>query len=319
MPLGTIVEYSGDYFFVAVEGGEEVLVRRRGKVELIERERRHRAQEQRELEKLVSHKVAVGDQVQLSETDPGQYVIEHVLERETWLIRSSRGRYARRPQCVVANADQLAVVVAPNPVIRPSVIDRCFLAAIQGGLDPLLIINKIDLDPKLPQNVTLRNYRALGYRVFFTQATSGEGIAELANVLDGVSTAFCGHSGVGKSTILSAITGTEIRTAEVQEKTLKGRQTTTAARMYMLPGGGNVIDTPGIREFGLFHLTWLDVHDYFTDIAGYSVDCGFRDCTHSAEPDCRVQAAISAGELSPSRLDSYAKLRKEAEDFKAWK
>ena len=318
MPQGTIISYSGDYFFVLLPEGEEVLVRRRGKAELIERERRHRAQEQGELERLVSHKVAVGDTVVLAESEPGRYLIEEVAERETWLIRKNRGRYARRPQCLVANADQLAVVVAPNPVIRPNIIDRFFLAAIQGGLAPLLVVNKIDLDPGLPEDVTLRNYRDLGYPVFFTQATTGDGLAELNEALAGVSTAFCGHSGVGKSTILSELTGEEIMVGEVMEKTLKGRQTTTAARMYQLPGGGNVVDTPGIREFGLFHLTRLDVHEYFGDVASWATGCGFRDCTHTTEPGCKVLEAVAEGRLSRTRLESYVRLRREAEDFKHW-
>lgn len=318
MPTGTIVAYSGDYYFVLREDGGEVLVRRRGRIEMQERTRRQRAAEHRELEKLVSQKISVGDQVRLGESAPGAFVIEELYERETWLIRKSKGRYARRPQCVVANADQLAVVVAPNPVIHPDVIDRCFLAAIQGGLTPMLVVNKIDVDPALPASVTLRNYRELGYRVFFTQATSGQGLPELTAALTGLSTAFCGQSGVGKSTILSRITGVEIVVGEVREKTRQGRQTTTAARMYPLPGGGNVIDTPGIREFGLAHLTWLDVHEYFTDVAGYANDCGFRDCTHTTEPDCAVLRAVQDQRLSQLRLTSYIRLCREAESFKHW-
>lgn len=319
MYSGTVVQYSREYAWVELDhDGREVLTKPRGKLELVDEERARRAAEQLEREKVVAQQLTVGDRVEVSADAADSYTITDVLERETWLLRKGSLRYQRRPQCVVANADQLAVVVAPNPVIRPSVIDRYFLAAIQGGLSPLLVVNKIDLDPALPDNPLLRDYRQLGYEVHFTQAKSGIGLAQLAKALAGQFTAFCGHSGVGKSTILGKLTGEKIRTAEVKPKTLKGRQTTTVARAYRLPGGGRVVDTPGIREFGLIHLTWLDVHEYFSRVAAFAGNCSFRDCTHKVEPDCAVRAAVARGELSAERLASYVKLRGEAERFKHW-
>jgi len=313
------VQYSREYCWVALdEDGREVLATPRGRVELAEAERARIAEEDAEYERIVARQVAVGDRVAVSEPQPDHFVVDEILERETWLLRKGSQRYQRKPQCVVANADRLAVVMAPNPVIRPNVIDRYFLAAIQGGLQPLLVVNKIDLDPTLTDDLTLRNYRELGYRVFFTQATSGDGLPELGEHIAGSFTAFCGHSGVGKSTILSALAGVTIRTAEVKPKSLKGRQTTTSARLYKLPEGGCVVDTPGIREFGLIHMTWLDVHDYFAGIADYSQRCAFRDCTHTVEPDCAVRAAVADGKLSGERLRSYIKLREEAERFRRW-
>jgi ribosome biogenesis GTPase len=319
MLTGTVVQYSREYTWVELDhDGREVLATPRGRLELVDEERARRAVEQQAREKVVAQQLTVGDRVELAADTAETYQITDVLERETWLLRKGNLRYSRKPQCIVANADQLAVVVAPNPVIRPSVIDRYFLAAIQGGLIPLLVVNKIDLDPGLPANALLNDYRRLGYGVHFTQARSGQGLAELSAGLAGQFTAFCGHSGVGKSTILSQLTGESIRTGEVKPKSLKGRQTTTVARAYNLPGGGRVVDTPGIREFGLIHLTWLDVHEYFSRIAEYASHCSFRDCTHSVEPDCAVQAAVRRGELSSERLASYTKLRDEAERFKHW-
>ncbi|MBN2083407.1 ribosome small subunit-dependent GTPase A [bacterium] len=319
MLAGTVVQYSREFIWVILDdGGREVLAKPRGRIELLEQERARRAEENLEPEKVVTQLVTVGDRVELTETEHGWFAIETLLERETWLLRKGNRRYRRKPQCIVANADQLAVVAAPNPVIRPSMIDRFFLAAIQGGLTPLLLVNKIDVDPTLPDNPALRDYRELGYQVFFLQATTGRGLTELGAVLKGKFTVFCGHSGVGKSTILSRLTGVEIRTAEVKAKSLKGRQTTTSARLYALPEGGAVVDTPGIREFGLAHLTWLDVHEYFTRIATLATACAFRDCTHTVEPDCAVRQAVAAGRLSAERVKSYIKLRKETEDFKHW-
>ena len=319
MPLGTVVQYSREYCWVVLdEGGREVLATPRGRVELVEAERARIAEEDAEYERIVAQHVAVGDRVAVSEAQPDHFVVDEIIERETWLLRKGSLRYQRKPQCVVANADRLAVVMAPNPVIRPSVIDRYFLASIQGGLEPLLVVNKIDLDPSLTDNLALRNYRELGYHVFFTQATSGDGLAELGDHIGGTFTVFCGHSGVGKSTILSALAEVSIRTAEVMPKSMRGRQTTTSARLYQLPAGGCVVDTPGIREFGLIHMTWLDVHEYFAGIASYAQRCAFRDCTHTVEPRCAVRTAVEDGKLSRERLKSYIKLREEAERFRRW-
>lgn len=319
MPLGTVVQYSREYCWVTLDdSGREVLATPRGRVELVEAERARIAEEDAEYERIVAQQVAVGDRVQVSEAQPDHFVVDEMLERETWLLRKGSHRYQRKPQCVVANADRLAVVMAPNPVIRPNVIDRYFLAAIQGGLEPLLVVNKLDLDPTLTDDLALRNYRELGYQVFFTQATSGDGLAELGDHIAGSFTAFCGHSGVGKSTILSTLAGVSIKTAEVMPKSQRGRQTTTSARLYRLPAGGCVVDTPGIREFGLIHMTWLDVHEYFSNIGDYARRCAFRDCTHTVEPHCAVRAAVEDGKLSRERLRSYIKLREEAERFHHW-
>jgi len=296
---------------VELADGREVMAKPRGRLEIVQA----RAEKDwlKEDKLVFAHHVSVGDQVVLSEPEAGQPVIEELKPRETWLLRRSGGRYRRRPQCVVANADQLAVVVAPNPEVRLNVVDRYFLAAIQGGLEPMLVVNKIDLDPKLPESLQLTAYRDQGYGVFFTAALNGQGLPQLAERLAGKLTAFCGHSGVGKSTILSALTGVKLKTLEVRPDTLKGRQATETSRIYHLPGGGLVVDTPGVREFGLIHLTWLDVHEYFADIATLAQECAYRDCTHTVEPECAVQRAVKAGQLAAARLLSFQKLRKESE------
>ncbi len=164
----------------------------------------------------------------------------------------------------------------------------------------------------------MRDYVKLGYPVAFTSATGGQGLDELRGLLTGKFTAFCGHSGVGKSTILRELTGHDIEVGEVKEYSLKGRHTTTTSRVYPRPGGGEVVDTPGIRTFGLAHLTWLDVHEYFSDIAELTSNCGFRDCSHTVEPNCAVRAAVEAEELSARRLESYHKLRQESEKARAY-
>jgi ribosome biogenesis GTPase len=294
-----------------------VIAKPRGRLEQEARTAQRRAREAGELERITAQQLAPGDRVRLSPPpDAGQdahWTLEAALERETWLIRKSEGRYSRKAQLVVANADQLAVVVAPNPEIRLGTVDRYFLAAMQGGLEPLLVVNKLDIAPDLAGRPEITNYRDLGYRVFFTDARHGAGVEALRPALAGRLTAFCGHSGVGKSTLLSRLTGLELKAGAVRERDQKGRQTTVTAEAYPLPGGGDVVDTPGVREFGLAHLTWLDVHEYFSDIANLTLRCAFADCTHTVEPGCAVLAAVAAGRLAAGRVESYRRLRAEAE------
>lgn len=293
-----------------------VIAKPRGRLALLSRQAERKARQERELEKVTSQQLAAGDRVRLSPPlDAGQsahWTVEATEERETWLIRKSEGRYARKAQLVVANADQLAVVVAPNPGIRLGTVDRYFLAAMQGGLEPLLIVNKIDLAPELPTQPEITNYRDLGFRVYFTSARTREGLHELPLALADKLTVFCGHSGVGKSTLLSQLTGLTLKEGAVRERDQKGRQTTVTAELYPLLAGGDAVDTPGVREFGLAHLTWLDVHEYFSDIASLTLQCAFADCTHSVEPGCAVRAAVQAGQLAAGRVESYVKLRAEA-------
>ena len=297
------------------DGGAELIARPRGRMELVWKPPANPSPGYQQL----GQNLAPGDRVVYEEPETKHYLITEILERETWLIRKSAGRFRRKAQVVVANADQLVVVMAPNPVIRLSTVDRYFLAAIQGGLQPILVVNKIDLDPGLPERADIRVYREMGYKVFFTEAINGRGLEQLAAEISNSFSAFCGHSGVGKSTILNGLTGQNIATGEVKKKSLKGRQTTVTSRVYALPGGGMVLDTPGVREFGLTQQTWTEVHEYFSDIAKLATKCRYRDCMHEPEGDrgkssgCAIRQAIDEGRLAEERLKSYQKLRREAE------
>jgi ribosome biogenesis GTPase / thiamine phosphate phosphatase len=301
---GMVVEYHREYCTVEMEDGREVIAKPRARLELDSRE--------------FARQIALGDTVEVSEPEPGSFAIERIGLRETWLLRHNALSYRVKPQCVVVNADQLAVVTAPEPGISLNLVDRYFIAAIQGGLSPLLIVNKADLRPDVQSSPDLLCYRGIGYRVVFTSARTGQGLDGLLPMLADKLTAFCGHSGVGKSSILTKLTGREITTGALSAAHGKGRQTTTTARIYHLPGGGRVLDTPGIREFGLAHLDWTDVHEYFSDIASHATGCGFRDCLHKSEPGCKVREAAAAGLISPGRLESYIKLREES-DRPEWK
>jgi ribosome biogenesis GTPase / thiamine phosphate phosphatase len=312
---GTVVEYHREYCTVRLEpDGFELLAKPRGQLEFVAR--REQKDWRKEGRLVFEHSVAVGDSVELEEAADGNAVITAVQPRETWLFRNAYKR--DKPLCLVANADQLAVVIAPNPWVKLAVVDRLFLAAIQGGLKPILIVNKLDLNPALQDSVDFKAYVQLGYPVLFTSALSGAGLDELPPLLAGRLTAFCGHSGVGKSSLLSRLTGLSLKTGEVDPDSHKGHYTTETSRIYGLADGAQVVDTPGVRTFGLSRLSWLDVNEYFEDIAALTLECGYRDCKHTAEPDCAVRRAVADGRLSAQRMESFIKLREECESWKHW-
>ena len=316
MLQGTVVEYHREYCWVRLEdGGKEVVAKPRSRLEFVQQ------YDERDFDRdgkpRFSQQLAVGDHVIVDEPSTGHFVIEEILPRLTWLMRKGTKRYRRKPQLVVANADQLAVVIAADAELNLNVVDRYFLAAIQGGLTPMLVVNKYDLNPEIEDSLELREYADRLCSPIYVSALTAYGLSDLLLELEHGITVFCGHSGVGKSTLLSAIMDVELETAEVNPKTGKGRQTTVTSRMYETIAGSLVVDTPGIRVFGLAHLTWLDVHEYFSKIAALAQGCAFRNCLHLHEEGCAVKNAVANGRLSQRRLDSYIKLRGEA-DEKYW-
>jgi ribosome biogenesis GTPase len=310
MHSGVVVEYHREQCTVLLtESGAEVVAKPR--FWETAQDQRRRDEQSKDGELVFAQQIAVGDQVEVAEIAPGHYVIDEVGERRTALARKGPKRFQYQQQLVAANADQLAVVVA-KPRIALAFIDRCFLAAKLGGLTPLLVANKLDLDPKLPERPQVEVYCNLGYSVIVTSAIDGTGLDQLEAVVAGRSTVFCGLSGVGKSTLLARLTGAEIKIGAVRQ-TGTGKQTTDASRLYQLPGGGCAVDTPGVRLFGLAGLRLGHVKEHFSDIAALAVGCGFADCTHSHEPKCAVRQAVADGELLVERLASYHKLQPECE------
>ena len=208
---------------------------------------------------------------------------------------------------IVANMDRLLIVVSlRQPKLRRGLIDRFLIAAQRGELEPLLVINKVDLarpDDKLLEELTARD---IG--IHLCSATTGEGLAELTEHLKGSTCVLAGPSGVGKSTLINAIVpGAEVQTRKVRSKDQRGRHTTSAASVYNLPGGGLIVDTPGIRELGM-DLTAQELPWYFPEFEPFVADCRFNDCTHSHEPNCAVIAAFENGQLDPRRFESYLRI-----------
>lgn len=251
--------------------------------------------------------VAVGDRVVVRRDGTGQGVVEQVLPRHSLLARPDVFR-PHLQQVVVANADQLLIVAAwRDPIIWFELIDRYLVTAARNRLPALICVNKIDLAAERAEcERALHPYRELGIRCIFTSAQTGDGIDELRAALHNRTTVLAGLSGVGKSSLLSAVQpGLKLRVGVVSEHSGEGRHTTTQATLLRLDEQTWVVDTPGIREFGLSGLTRPQLIAHFPEIAEAATACRFRNCTHRDEPDCAVRAAIASGVIAPSRAHSY--------------
>lgn len=275
-------------------------------------------------------RLAVGDEVEVALPDdpepaappsaaspapPVRGMIEAVLPRRSALRRA---RDFKRDQVVCANVERVVIVTAAlDPPYKRAFIDRLVVAAERDGLLPVVVVNKLDLcDAEYARFVRLDLdvYGALGYPTLAVSAETGEGMAALADLLSRGISAVVGPSGVGKSTLLNAVCpGLRLRTGDVSEHDGRGRHTTTAAELVRLPRGGWVIDTPGLRAFGLWDLEPAQVLSGFRDVAEVAQGCRFGDCRHGGEPGCAARAAVAAGDLDEERLQSYLKLRDEVE------
>ncbi len=256
--------------------------------------------------------LAVGDEV-LFAAHGADYRVQEVLPRRTTLSRPDP-RNPQRERVIAANVDVVVQVVSTRrPPLRPALIDRCRIAIERGGADGLLCVNKIDLVSADRQRrrllARLRPYQDLGLEVVPCSTTTGEGVAEIAERLAGRTAVLVGHSGVGKSSLLNALDPElEVRTATVGGRDGRGRHTTTRSRLYHLAGGARIIDTPGIREFGLFAFDDRELGAFFPEIARFAPGCRFNDCRHHREPDCAVQTAVADGEIPAARFEIYLRI-----------
>ena len=258
--------------------------------------------------------LAVGDRVQFSISDDGTYIVESVEQRSAVLSRPDPhdGRVER---VIVANVDVVVVVGSVHsPPINTNLIDRYLLAVNRGGIKPLICINKIDLiadseDEQQELEAAIEPYLKLGIDVVCCSAGTGDNIEALKEKLRGHLAVFVGHSGVGKSSMLNAIEpelSLEVR--DVRRVTRKGRHTTVSSNLYHLPGDITIIDTPGVRSFGLWKMEPQELRWYFDEFDEYTDNCKFSDCTHTHEPDCAVKAALESNPAMQQRYDSYVRM-----------
>jgi ribosome biogenesis GTPase len=214
---------------------------------------------------------------------------------------------------VVANVDVLLIVVSTRqPRMRRSLIDRFLIVAERGELKPILVVNKIDLEA--PDELVLSQFAALGLEAFRCSALTGAGLEALTAALAGKRNVLAGASGVGKSALINALVpGADAATREIRMKDQRGRHTTSAAVIYDLPAGGVIVDTPGIRELGM-HIEAAVLPWYFPEFEAAAAKCRFKNCTHTAEPDCAVRAAAEARTILPRRYESYLRILETLQD-----
>lgn len=253
----------------------------------------------------------VGDTVrwQLEKGDTGTII--SIDPRRSLL---TRGDGHDKTKALAANIDLLVIVMAPPPIFSEYLVDRYLVAAELLGIQPLLVLNKIDLLTDTTRQVALdclAPYARIPYPVVLSTIFGDAGLAELAAKLKNKTAALVGPSGVGKSSIINGLGSIDVvKTGDVTAKG-GGKHTTTATRLYHLPQGGNVIDSPGVREFNLWPVSKQDVLRGFKEFQPFLSNCKFRDCQHVAEPGCSVQAAVASGNISPERYASYQALMKQ--------
>ena len=250
--------------------------------------------------------VAAGDRVLIA---PDNRRVGQILPRRTALSRPDPHN-PRVERVIAATIDVVVNVMSlKSPPLRPGLIDRYLIAIDKSGAAPLICVNKMDLLESDDDLDALRPYYEMGIAVILCSAATGAGMNELADTLAGQICVFSGHSGVGKSSILNAL-DPELRlaTSRVSHATMTGRHTTTGSSLHRLPNGAMIIDTPGIREFGLWRVTAAEVRHYFRDLAEHAAGCAFSDCTHSHEPDCAVKQAVAAGSISAARYAGYRRI-----------
>ncbi|HEY2811582.1 MAG TPA: ribosome small subunit-dependent GTPase A [Rhabdochlamydiaceae bacterium] len=270
--------------------------------------------------KRVKNVIAVGDIVSFETNGTHSGSIAKIAPRTSVLSRADTLAQTKE-QLIAVNIDQVIItcsVVAPS--LKSALVDRYILAARKGNMEPIIVINKIDLfssavwdaqileQEKAFLDAFIAIYRSLDLCVIPLSTLTGEGIEELKQAIAGKTSVFSGQSGVGKSRLISLVTGLDLPVGDIVKKTLKGSHTTTTAHLLRLEKNSFCIDTPGIKSFGLWDLKREEIQEYFSEIFQESSHCKFLDCQHINEPSCAVQAAVEKGEISRLRFDSYCAL-----------
>ncbi|HEX9564982.1 MAG TPA: ribosome small subunit-dependent GTPase A [Gemmatimonadaceae bacterium] len=297
MTRGVVLHGTGGQWHVRRQDGTTVVAALQGRV-------KHEA----------GVKLAVGDDVVLrSEGNGGDWTIAEILPRRSRLARRSPGR-SPRERVIAANIDQVVVVFAlRRPEPHPAMLDRFLVIAEANQLAARIVINKMDLADQAEATALFGGYEDLGYPVHYTSSKSGTGMADLGAALRGRTSALTGPSGAGKSSLLNALyPGLKLRVGEISASVNKGRHTTVGAFLHPLPDGGYVVDTPGLREIGLWGVPAKGLDECFPEIRARKEECRFADCTHLVEPKCGVRTALERGEIRATRFASYEKLLKEA-------
>lgn len=297
----TVVRATGSWYDV-MHGGEVLRCRIRGKLRL----KGVRS----------TNPVVVGDEV-VCETEGGDCVIVDIAPRRNYVIRRA-SNLSKESHIIAANVDQaLLMVTLRSPETPKEFADRFLVTCEAYKVPATVLLSKIDLQDAQAVAEFRAVYEGAGYRVLEVSAKEGSGVEEVRELLAGRTTLVSGNSGVGKSTLIQAIDPSlDIRTGEISDSHHKGRHTTTFSTMYPLAEGGAVIDTPGIKGFGLLDIDDAELWHYFPEMMRVAPGCRFYNCTHTHEPGCAVVAAVEAGEIAWSRYESYLKILDDDEKYR---
>lgn len=298
----TVVRATGSWYDV-LHDGETVRCRIRGRLRL----KGVRS----------TNPVVVGDEVACEADEGGDYVIADILPRRNYVIRRA-SNLSKESHIIAANVDQALLMASlRSPETPTEFVDR-FLVTCEAYKVPVtILLSKLDLQDAEAVAEFRAVYEGAGYRVLEVSVREGRGVEEVRELLAGRTTLVSGNSGVGKSTLIQAIDPSlDIRTGEISESHHKGRHTTTFSTMYPLAGGGAVIDTPGIKGFGLIDIDEAELWHYFPEMMRVAPACRFYNCTHTHEPGCAVREAVARGEVALSRYESYLKIRDEDDKYR---
>lgn len=306
---GTVIKSTGKWYQVRLFDQRIISCRIKGKFRLKDYK--------------LTNPIAVGDEVEVElEQHDENGMITAVFSRKNYVLRQST-RKKHFMHLLAANIDQaLVIVTIQNPAIKPGFIDRFLLTTEIHNIPTILIINKRDLhgeqDEIIEENIK-RIYEDIGYQTLTVSALNGMGFDELKAILKDKTTLISGHSGVGKSTIINRLQpNLELDTNEISDYSGKGIHTTTFSEMFPLDFGGNIIDTPGIKELGFINMEPKDVAHNYREIFKASDNCKFSDCLHLNEPSCAVKKAIESGSISLLRYQSYCSIMDELTDQNSW-
>jgi ribosome biogenesis GTPase len=262
--------------------------------------------------------VVVGDEV-LFTAEGDDFVIEELVQRRNYIIRRA-SNLSKESHIIAANIDRaMLVVTLSSPRTAPEFVDRFLITCEAYSIPATILLAKIDLAEDRREEVEAFRavYESAGYEVVEISAKFGTGLDRVKELVAGRTTLVAGNSGVGKSTLIGALEPTlDVRTGEISQSHHKGRHTTTFSTMYPLTGGGSIIDTPGVKGFGLIDIEDAELCRYFPDMMRYAPDCRYYNCTHVHEPDCAVVKAVEQGEIAYSRYESYLKILDEDDKYR---
>lgn len=253
--------------------------------------------------------VKVGDNVRVQKLSLDEGLIEEILPRKSKLSRAVGGR-SYREHVIATNVDQIVIIMSvKKPAFKSGLLDRYTVIVEKNRLRGTICINKIDLAKKEQFEIYSHWYPRLGYPLYFTSALDGQGIEDFKSILRNKVSVLVGHSGVGKSSLIKKVEPSlDLKVSDISTKTNKGKHATSFVELFPLTFGGYVIDTPGIRELGLWDIFRNDLKEYFVEFKKFADKCQFKDCSHINEPSCAVKAAIDSEKIFQQRHKNYCKI-----------